>query len=252
MSWTVNNNDVSSYLNSCKKAVSDDNFFSVFKRDPGYRNILEHVSFEDGQKYLDSVDIDYLDKLDDIKENDKLGSPIIFEYPNVGFFSPTTLRYLKHTSDIVKKFGTDIKSIVEIGGGYGGLCKVLSSFIEFESYLIIDIEEPNLLSRKYLSHFNLPTFSHRSEEISSIEENFDLLISNYAFSECEREVQIDYIEKFLKRSNNFYMAYNDLGPSNIHHKEFIELLSNDYDIEFYSEHNIQTEPKVIFGKKINS
>ena len=62
----------------------------------------------------------------------------------------------------------------------GGLCKVLSSFVKFEQYLLLDLEECNLLSRKYLSHFNLPTLSHRSEEIDEIDENFDLLISNYA------------------------------------------------------------------------
>ena len=36
--------------------------------------------------------------------------------------------------------------------------------------------------------------SHRSEEIDEIDENFDLLISNYAFSECHKEVQQDYID----------------------------------------------------------
>lgn len=249
MTWVLNEAPARAYLSSCKRAATDDNFFSVFKRDPGYRHVLEHVPFEEGQKYLDAIKIDYADRLDEIKENDSLGSPLVFEYPNVGVISPTTLRYIKNTSDIVTKFGTDIKSIVEIGGGYGGLCKVLSSFINFESYLIIDLEEPNLLSRKYLSHFNLPTLSHRSEEIYSIEENFDLLISNYAFSECEREVQMEYLEKFVKKSDRFYMMYNDFGPTNIHHKELIELLSNDYDIEFYADHGIETEPKVMYGER---
>lgn len=247
MSWVLHDGPAGAYLSSCKRAALDDRFFSVFKRDPGYRHVLEHVPFEEGQKYLDAIEIDYADKLNEIKENDRLGSPFVFEYPNVGVISPTTLRYIKNSSDIVGKFGTDIKSIVEIGGGYGGLCKVLSSFIKFESYLIIDLEEPNLLSRKYLSHFNLPTLSHRSEEIDSIEENFDLLISNYAFSECERDVQMEYLEKFVKKSNKFYMMYNDFGPTNIHHKELIELLSDEYDIEFYADHGIETEPKVMYG-----
>jgi len=247
--WVLQDQPTNAYLYACKRAAVDDNFFSVFKRDGGYRHVLEHVPPEEGQKYLDAIKIDYEDKLEEIKENDKLGSPYTFEYPKVGVISPTTLRYIKNSSDIVNKFGTDIKSIVEIGGGYGGLCKVLSSFIKFESYLIIDLEEPNLLSRKYLSHFNLPTLSHRSEEISSIDENFDLLISNYAFSECERETQMEYLEKFVKKSNRFYMMYNDFGPTNIHHKELIDLLSDDYDIEFYADHGIETEPKVMFGER---
>ena len=75
------------------------------------------------------------------------------------------------------------------------LCKVMSSFIKFDQYLLLDLEECNLLSRRYLSIFNLPTLSHRAEEIDEIDENFDLLISNYALSECDRETQMMYIEK---------------------------------------------------------
>lgn len=249
MSWTLQDSPANAYLASCRRAAQDDQFFSMFKRDGAYRYVLEHVSPEEGQKYLDETDFNFMDKIDEIKENDSLGSPYLYEYEGVGQISPTTLRYIKNTSDIVNKFGTDIKSVVEIGGGYGGLCKVLSSFIDFESYLLIDLEEPNLLSRKYLSHFNLPTLSHRSEEIVEIEENFDLLISNYAFSECDRETQLEYIDKFVKKTNRIYMMYNDFSPENIHHQEFADMLSDLFDIEFYADHGVDTEPKVLFGTR---
>jgi putative sugar O-methyltransferase len=246
MSWTLQEEASHPYLNSCRRAASDPRHFEVFKQDPAYRHVLEHVPFEEGQKYLDAIKIDYADKLEEIKENDKLGSPYTFDYPNVGNISPTTLRYIKNTSDIVNKFGTNFKSIVEIGGGYGGLCKVLSSFVDFESYLLIDLEEPNLLSRKYLSNFDLPTLSHRAEEIEVLE-SFDLLISNYAFSELDRETQLEHIDKFVRKSDRFYMMYNDFSPTNIHHLEFIDMLSDSYDIEFYPDHGIDTEPKVMYG-----
>ena len=196
--WTLQDEAATPYLNVCNYAANSDEFFKQFKSHPANRHVLEHGSFEEGQQYLKEIDIDYLDKLEEVKENDSLGSPVIYEYPSVGEISPTTIRYIKNTSDIINKFGTSFDSIVEIGGGYGGLCKVLSSFIKFEQYLLLDLEECNLLSRKYLSHFNLPTLSYRSEEIDEIDENFDLLISNYAFSECHKEVQQDYIERFKK------------------------------------------------------
>ena len=50
----------------------------------------------------------------------------------------------------------------------------MSSFVKFDQYLLLDLEECNLLSRRYLSIFNLPTLSHRAEEIDEIDENFDL------------------------------------------------------------------------------
>ena len=138
---------------------------------------------------------------------------------------------------------------MEIGGGYGGLCKVMSSFIKFDQYLLLDLEECNLLSRRYLSIFNLPTLSHRAEEIDEIDENFDLLISNYALSECDRETQMMYIEKFVKRSNNFYIMHNNFHADhgNMSYNEFIDIMADTHDIEYYAEHGVDENPKVMFG-----
>ena len=247
--WTLQDEAATPYLNVCNYAANSDEFFKQFKSHPAYRHVLEHVSFEEGQQYLKEIDIDYLDKLEEVKENDSLGSPVIYEYPSVGEISPTTIRYIKNTSDIINKFGTSFDSIVEIGGGYGGLCKVLSSFIKFEQYLLLDLEECNLLSRKYLSHFNLPTLSYRSEEIDEIDENFDLLISNYAFSECHKEVQQDYIERFIKKSNNFYIMHNNfhLELGTIPHEQFVEIMSDTHNVEWSDEHGIHDAPKIIYG-----
>ena len=247
--WTLQDEAATPYLNVCNYAANSDEFFKQFKSHPAYRHVLEHVSYEEGQQYLKEIDIDYLDKLDEVKENDSLGSPVIYEYPSVGEISPTTIRYIKNTSDIITKFGTSFNSIVEIGGGYGGLCKVLSSFIKFEQYLLLDLEECNLLSRKYLSHFDLPTLSYRSEEIDEIDENFDLLISNYAFSECHKDVQLDYIERFVKKSNNFYMMHNNihLELGTIPHEQFVEIMSATHDVEWSNEHGIHDAPKIIYG-----
>ena len=247
--WTLQDEAATPYLNVCNYAANSDEFFKQFKSHPAYRHVLEHVSYEEGQQYLKEIDIDYLDKLEEVKENDSLGSPVIYEYPSVGEISPTTIRYIKNTSDIINKFGTSFDSIVEIGGGYGGLCKVLSSFIKFEQYLLLDLEECNLLSRKYLSHFDLPTLSYRSEEIDEIDENFDLLISNYAFSECHKEVQQDYIERFIKKSNNFYIMHNNfhLELGTIPHEQFVEIMSDTHNVEWYDEHGIHDAPKIIYG-----
>ena len=247
--WTLQDEAATPYLNVCNYAANSDEFFKQFKSHPAYRHVLEHVSFEEGQQYLKEIDIDYLHKLDEVKENDSLGSPVIYEYPSVGEISPTTIRYIKNTSDIINKFGNSFDSIVEIGGGYGGLCKVLSSFIKFEQYLLLDLEECNLLSRKYLSHFDLPTLSYRSEEIDEIDENFDLLISNYAFSECHKEVQQDYIERFIKKSNNFYIMHNNfhLELGTIPHEQFVEIMSDTHNVEWYDEHGIHDAPKIIYG-----
>ena len=248
MSWTLQDSAVMPYLQVCHAAAVNSDYFDNFKSSSAYRHVLEHVSQEEGQLYLDEIEIDYQDKLDEIKKNDMIGNPVMFDYPGVGSMSPTTIRYIKNVSDITNKFGTDIKSIVEVGGGYGGLCKVLSSFVDFDNYLLIDLEECNELSRKYLSKFNLPTLSHRGEEIE-VDENFDLFISNYALSECDRETQMEYIEKFVKKSDRFYVMHNDfhVDDGNMSHKEFIKIMSDTHDIDFNGEHGVDSNPKIMYG-----
>ena len=247
--WTLQDEAVDPYLQVCRLAAQSSDYFNTFKSHPAYRHVLEHVSEDEGQKYLDEIQIDYMDKLDEVKQNDSLGGPVTYDYDKVGNISATTLRYIKNTSDIITKFGNSFDSIVEIGGGYGGLCKVLSSFIKFEQYLLLDLEECNLLSRKYLSNFDLPTMSYRSEEIDEIDENFDLLISNYALSECDRETQMMYIEKFVKKSNKFYIMHNNFHADhgNMSYNEFIDIMDDTHDIEYHGEHGIDENTKVIFG-----
>ena len=249
MSWTLQDSAVVPYLQACRAASQGSDFFRGFKSHPAYRHVLEHVTYEEGQQYLDEIEIDYMDKLDEIKENDALGTPVTCTYDGVGTISPTTIRYLKNTSDIVTKFGTSFNSIVEIGGGYGGLCKVLSSFVKFEQYLLLDLEECNMLSRKYLSHFDLPTMSHQAEEIVDVDDNFDLLISNYALSECNRETQMMYIERFVKKSDKFYLMHNNFHADNgnMSYEEFIDVMSDTHEIEYYGEHGVPENPKVMFG-----
>ena len=249
MTWTLQDSAVMPYLQACRAAAQGSDFFRNFKSHPAYRHVLEHVSYEEGQQYLDEIKIDYKDKLDEIKENDALGTPVTCTYDGVGTISPTTLRYLKNTSDIVNKFGTSFNSVVEICGGYGGLCKVLSSFVDFEQYLLLDLEECNMLSRKYLSHFDLPTMSYQAEEIVELEDRFDLLISNYALSECNRETQMMYIERFVKNSDKFYLMHNNFHADNgnMSYEEFLDVMSDTHDIEYYGEHGVEQNPKVMFG-----
>jgi len=245
--WTLPPQPTNAYLSACRMASENNEFFDNFKQNPAYRHVLEHVSVEEAKTYLGLVKIDFIKYLEAVKINDAYGNPDIYEFDDVGPMSPTTARYLKNTSDIISKFGSDFDSIVEIGGGYGGLATVLHPFIDYDSYLLIDLPVANLLSRKYTEKVGYPIYSHTSDEITVEDDHrFDLLISNFAFSECGRDTQVEYIEKFVRNSNKFYMIFNDFGPTNIHHQEFIEMVSDQFDIEVELDHSSST-CKVLYG-----
>ncbi len=108
-------------------AAGDDSVFSIFKSLPAYRAVLEHVTYEQGVEYLKHIDSD-ADALASLAVNDVYGWPAKYSYPAVGVVSPTTLRYAKVACDLRKHFD-GVRTIAEIGVGYGGQRLVLSNLL---------------------------------------------------------------------------------------------------------------------------
>lgn len=211
--------DTDTYRGFCLKAATDEATFNNFKRNRGYQQILEHLSFKHGKSHLKYIKDHYphlLAHWPKFSENDRLGNPVTFKFSKLGKASPTTIRYVKILGDLEKHFGSlDDKKILEIGGGYGGQCKIVCDVYSPEQYTIVDLIEPLMLTEKYLSKLkvseNHTIHFHSPEEISP--EVFDVCISNYAFSECSKECQQEYLEKYLLRSSAGYMLYNKLSSS---------------------------------------
>src|SRR2546426_6453581 len=121
------------YISLVEKANKKYRTFEHFKRHPHYTAVLEHVSREQGQKYLDVISRqspELVSRIDEFKINDRVGDPITFSYAGIGRISPTTLRYIKVASDLVRIF-KDLNgaNISEIGVGYGGPLLVLDQII---------------------------------------------------------------------------------------------------------------------------
>ncbi len=223
--------EIIDYHEFCKIAASNNGVFANFKSNEAYRKILEHLSYEDGLRYLEIIREEYpdlLEKCDDFRVNDSLGNPQTYTYESIGTFSPTTLRYIKTAGDIQYQFG-DLKNlhIVEIGGGYGGLCRILARLCGFASYTLIDLPNCNRLSKKYLDKLGVKnvryidsdtiTSSHKSNEAHDLNKidlsKVDLIISNYAFSTLPRTEQDAYISKVVCLAPRGYITWNHSDKS---------------------------------------
>lgn len=149
------------YPQFCYLASKQDELFANFKRHPAYTRILEHVSPEQGAAYLQIVlENNNLDlNWDFILQNDKIGNPNVAKYDFGSqdiICSPTTLRYLKVASDIVKLFDSSkIKTVSEIGIGYAGQCRILKNFLPIDEYYLVDLPEVLALAERFLDETNL-------------------------------------------------------------------------------------------------
>lgn len=205
--------DDGQYVLAVQDAVKSYESFSVFKRNPHYQAVLEHVSEELGHQYLAIIKRDspaLFENIEVFKKNDLIGNPTVFGYPDIGIMSPTTLRYIKVTSDLIKLFGSHIgERVVEIGGGYGGQALINDSVFRMKEYELLDLPPVlSLISRYLESHIMNCAYKVTTLNQKTGDDYYDLVISNYAFSELPSHVQIRYIEKIVRKSSRGYLTMN--------------------------------------------
>ena len=216
-------------------AIADDNKFDNFKQNPNFTNILEHVNYKQGLQYIAHIKlltttcgIEFENLLwNNYIDNDIIGNPTKFNYNEqlIGInnlksyvISPTTLRYICFGLQILKVIQNTDKqnvSIIEVGGGYGGQCKILYDIclqfnINIQKYTIIDLEHVSKLQNKYLTKLNVNNIVTLSNTncLDMLDNEYDLFISNYALGEFKPDVQDFYIDNVLSRSNKSFITWN--------------------------------------------
>jgi putative sugar O-methyltransferase len=215
MSEASSISDDNVYPAFCEAASAQDELFARFRADPRYRVVLEHVTPAQGLAYLELIVRNYpflIETMDAFRANDTIGAPPTHDFgEQLGVWSPTTLRYAKVAGDLIKMFG-ELRDfdIVEIGGGYGGQCFVLSLLGGWRSYTIFDLPPVQKLQRRYLGQMGVHNVAFESLDSLKRSARYDLVISNYALSECTRKIQDRYFAAVLDHSNRGYLTCNNL------------------------------------------
>ena len=202
------------YSAFCSVASLDTKIYNKFRSCNQYQQILEHVSRDLGQEYLDmfiasdKFDLNLLELV-----SDDIGSPFRYTYPRVGRVSPTQLRYAKVLSDLVTLFGgLDKFSVIEVGIGYGGQASQICQSFNLAKYWLVDLPSVLNLAKRYIQErvSDAPILLINGDNM--VPNKFDLFISNYAFSELKREIQEQYFRDYIKYSKRGYVIYNDITP----------------------------------------
>lgn len=226
--------EYNSYVQNCLRTKN----LNTFKREKSYTYMLEHVSHSQGEKYLECIFKNTNIKIPDIIEfsniNDSVGNPNKSTYNNIEC-SPSNLRYIYHAHLILshfKKVGSDLPiSIVEIGGGYGGLYLAISYFnkyynVPITGYSIVDLPDIGRFQELYLSNFNqnIPIKFYSSMNYGAELKNTPnlFLISNYCFSEIGNNNQKMYIDTLFANIRHGFIAWNFIPVYNFGFKMEIE------------------------------
>jgi putative sugar O-methyltransferase len=245
LGWTANPLMARTYVDTINDCVTNQSKYEIFRSGlHGYTPILEHVTYEGGLIYANYIIENYphmLDKLEELKKNDNIGNPIKYHYDRFGEINPTTLRYIKFAGDIEKCFGNiENLNLVEIGGGYGGLIRILSTIFNFKSITLFDLPAPLQLQRKYLKEFGIEVNINTINDEIEIKKD-TLVISNYAWCECDIYTRTLYKEKILKKADLNYLVVYDI--------DLDELSSMEGSLPFEKE---ILDRCLIYRKKIKS
>lgn len=224
---TESNHPFYRFAFACQQAADSDVFFNNFKQQPDYREVVEHVNKVQGDAYLQFIMNAYpfLEAhFEKFRQNDIFGGPICYSFGRFGLFSPTTLRYVKVAGDLVTRFGDMSKMhILEIGGGYGGQCKILNDLGGFASYTIVDLPEVNALIRKYLQKLDVKNvILIDTENLDQLNPKYDLLISNYSILEFNRPTPEKYCEIIFSVSKGYITGNFFPYPGFISRQELID------------------------------
>lgn len=223
MSSISDNND---YPGICYWAATTEEGFADFKRNQIYNSILEHVTYQEGIEYIQQFTHNsaIMSNIEKFKVNDKFGNPHRYNFSNIGEFSPTTLRYIKILNDL-SQLDLNNKHIVEIGAGYGGQYTIIRQLFKPQKYTFIDLPAVIKLIERYTKSLNFNDIPLSFIDGTQLTEtiNSDLVISNYAFSECNKSVQDNYIENVILHTKRCYMIYNNFNGYT--HQEFISKIN---------------------------
>jgi len=219
------------YLKTCHQAATNDQVFARFRSNRNYSHILELPGGEPFARYIRKHCSHMKHQFPLFEKLDTIGNPPRRHFQKVGMFSGTTLRYIAIAHHIDTLFDLPANPLMaEIGAGFGGQCYILSLTKPFHSYYIYDLDEPEELMARVHRTLGVHGVHYLKTHEHCPATEIDLLISNYAFSECDRKTQLDYFERVIKHADRGYMIYNQIarnvyGLDSLTPRELYDLLA---------------------------
>ena len=205
---------------ACATSIAE-NRMTNWKSHPDVTYMLEHE-----WELAAHIYIDYLrpfltdEQIQRIaSKNDLYGGASIQTINNI-VTSPSSIRYIRHSYDTIEHIRSknlnDV-SIIEVGGGYGGLALAMFQMadifnIRIKNYIIYDLPGVSKLQQYYLSQHGLDTqVEWRSSDLCGSDcdaSDTNVLVSCYCMSEIPDAYRIEYLKNLLPKIQAAYLVWN--------------------------------------------
>jgi putative sugar O-methyltransferase len=184
--------------------------------------------------YIREYNAEYLELMQDPTD---YGSPLVFEVDN-NTYNPNDIHHLYHVCRYENRVGKPDQKIdiLEWGGGYGNMCKVLHTVYQdlIGSYTIVDLPKFSRLAKNYVEetcvnanvkHLDVTTFENE------ISDKYDMFLSTWALSESPSS-WTDYLnEKSFFDASRILVSLHQCGDHIPFMKEstYLREVLNKYD-----------------------
>lgn len=186
------------------------------------------------------------------------GSPFLLKrYP---YLSPTTASHIVNLLSIEECFKKKInqfRSILDFGGGYGGLAQCIAQLSNSTNISIVDISDMIEVQKKYLSKTGfLNNISFYKDLNNLMDTQFELFNASFSMSEVNLKER-NYIKKFVEKNClRIHIIFQD-NFKEIDNLSFFKNFANELKLknwevslinyDWYDWSNI----RLLYGKNLN-
>jgi hypothetical protein len=214
--------NIPDWISGCTHAAREDDLFKRFRKSSIFMEVVEGTPKSAGYYNLEKLKMnsDFIASLSKLESSESVGLPlniIDFSINKINYsLNPTTIRYANNCCNYINLFGRSIfdNFIYEIGGGYGGECKVMNDFYsslkegnKIANYNVFDLKSSHALIQKYLLIFGYRVNFLDLHVMPAIESK-SLVISNGAISEMRGDLLDAYIDLVVKPAAHGYFITN--------------------------------------------
>lgn len=201
--WKIQKTEIGQrFIKLCRNALNDPKVFKDFRNDVGFTSVMIGQNRE---AYIKEYIKEYMDTPIDnqIMELDMIGNQ---DMPSDGGLSALYYRHFFTAREILGRW-SDVRTIVEIGSGHGGLAGVLSIMKPDIQYTLIDLPIVNEFSKRYIPK-KLQANMRWMDCNAIMPRKYDLLISEFTLSELTQKMYEDYYKNVIQYCKNAYLVMN--------------------------------------------